>query len=254
MGYISFQDVIKKSKPAIGGSAHIPANEAIEILGYAGYKMAFIDNEHTPFGTAMADQMILAAHAVNVCAVVRVSCLDREETSHVLDSGAGAVVFPNMHTADDVKTAVSYTKYAPMGVRGACPNVRCAKHSLTNLGHYSESNNVDTAIALIESLAGVKNIGEILDVPGLAGIYLGPYDLSVDMGLDGQVYHPDVMAKLEEAFQAAKSKKIPVGIYERDFEKAKYWLLKGMDYMFYNTDVTILAKFWKEALAELEKI
>ena len=74
------------------------------------------------------------------------------------------------------------------------------------------------------------------------------------MGLGGQVYHPDVMEKLMIIMEKAHAKNLPAGIYVKDIEKAKEWFAKGIDFMWYETDVSLLVRIYSRDRELFKKI
>lgn len=254
MSIVSFKELVKKKKKLLGSIVHIPAEEVVEIIGLCGYDMVFIDTEHVPYGVETAQRLILAAHAVDICPFARVSSVTDDWVRKLLDAGAAGIIFPNISSAEDAKLAVSLAKFAPMGTRGACPNVRASKYSLSG-PEYFEQANKDTAVMLIiENIDGVNNLDEILEIPGIDAISLGPYDLSVSMDLAGQVTHPDVMEKLMIILEKAHAKNLPASMYVKDTEKAKEWFARGIDIMWYETDVSLLARIYSRDRELLEKM
>lgn len=249
---ITFQSLFMEKRPVIGTFMHIPAVEIVEIAGLCGYDMIVIGTEHTPFGMETAERLILAARSVGICPIVRVSERNESWVRKALDAGAAGIIFPNIMTAEDARLAVSLSKYAPEGIRGACPNVRAADYGRRGLNYYAEANREVAVILLIEHICGYNNFGEILNVPGIDAIYLGPYDLSVSMELAGQVYHPEVYEKLLDMMNRTHEKGLVCGNYSLDVDKTKEWLDKGMDFMLYNTDTSVLMQKYGADLKELK--
>ena len=247
----SFNELLREERKLIGSIVHIPATELVEILGYAGYDLVLIDTEHTPFGMETAQQLVLAAQAVDMCPIIRVPEITEANVKKALDAGASGVIFPDIETADQARRAVSYAKYAPLGTRGACLNVRSAHYSLMGKDHFSNANEETSSIMLVESLKGFDNMEDILAVEGVDAVFLGPYDLSVSMGLAGMVHSKEVLDVLKAMMRRSHSCGVPVGIYERDLDMAKEWLNLGIDYVFYETDVSFIADCYK---ANLERI
>jgi len=249
----SFQALFSQGRPVIGTFLHIPASEIVEIVGLCGYDAIVIDTEHTSFGIETAERLILAARAADICPIVRVSTKSPDWVRKALDAGAAGIIFPNIASEEDARLAVSLSKYAPVGERGACPNVRAADFGKRGLSYYAEANSETAVILLIEHIKGYEEFDKILDVPGIDAIYLGPYDLSVSMELAGQVNHPDVLRVLDDMMVRAHKKGLLCGNYCLDIEKTKEWLRKGMDFMLYNTDVSVLMQKYGADLEELRK-
>ena len=108
-----------------------------------------------------------------------------------LERAAFALLVPNVTSADDVRRVIRYAKFAPLGMRGACPGVRANGYGTG--GHepyYIKANEYVAVLAQIETLEACNEIDEILDIEGLDGIWLAPVDLSMHMGYGGNAGHP----------------------------------------------------------------
>jgi 4-hydroxy-2-oxoheptanedioate aldolase len=110
-----------------------------------------------------------------------------------LDTGAAGFVYPGVTTAEDAQEAVSSSLYPPEGTRGACPFVRASGHSSKDWKSFAQRSNRDLVrIILVEGTEGIENLSEIVSVEGVDVIMMGPFDLSVALGVGGEVEHPAV--------------------------------------------------------------
>ena len=156
----------------------------IEIVGNSGFDFVILDNEHSPIEPELAGHLIRAAETSCVLPLVRVIQNDPYLISKMVDAGARGVVVPHINTADDVRKAVAALRFAPDGPRGWCPSAHTAKYSVAYWSRHSEGVSAGTSIIpLIESREAVKNIDEILAVPGVEIVLFGPGDLSHEMGV-----------------------------------------------------------------------
>lgn len=129
---MSFVEMLRSGTPALGTWVQMRAPEMVDLIGGNGFDFAIVDCEHGAFGIETAEQLVRACDAARLAPVVRVSRLDRVEIMKALDAGAGAVLVPNVSSAEDAAAAVAATRYAPQGTRGACPCTR-------SVGHYARA-------------------------------------------------------------------------------------------------------------------
>ncbi|MCK5767323.1 MAG: aldolase, partial [Candidatus Atribacteria bacterium] len=106
--------------------------------------------------------------------------------------------------------------------------------------------------AHIEGIEGINNLDEILSVPGIDVIFIGPYDLSQSLGIPGQVNHPLVTEKMKEVVSKCKINKVSVGTFADDIKTAKSWISLGVQYMAFSVDVGILYNASKNIVNEIK--
>jgi len=224
-----------------------------EIMGFAGFDFVIIDEEHGPISIENAQNMIRAAESVNITPVIRVGNNDEALILRALDIGAQGIEIPQINSRYDAERAVKAVKYSPQGERGVCRYVRAANYSSMNKFKYFEYANGETMIiAHIEGIKGIKNLDEILSVPGIDVIFIGPYDLSQSLGIPGEVNHPLVTKKMQEVVSGCKENKIAVGTFADDIETAKSWVSLGVQYMSFSVDVGILYEASKNIINKLK--
>jgi 4-hydroxy-2-oxoheptanedioate aldolase len=144
-----------------------------------------------------------------VLPLVRVPRGDASWITKMADAGAAGIVSPGCESADEARALVAATRFAPAGTRGACPIVRAAAHSLKPWAQAVDDPRAVGAVALVETPAGVACCEAIAATEGLAGLMVGPFDLSVAMGLAGQVEHGQVQAAITRVLQAARAAGVP---------------------------------------------
>ncbi len=118
---------------------------------------------------------------------------------------------PQIATADQARAAVAAARFAPDGTRGACPCVRAGGHYITDWRAYVGAQGGETGVmALVETAEGLANIEAICAVEGLLALVVGPFDLSVSLGLEGDYRHPAARAATARMLAAAKAADLPV--------------------------------------------
>ena len=234
-----FGELKESGRSFIGTGIMIPAAEMVEIAGYAGFDFVIIDEEHTQFASETSIDLVRAAEASDIIPIIRVPEVSEVYLKKALDTGASAVVVPNICDRRSAEEAVYYSRFAPAGGRGACPGVRANRFGMGDNGYYENANRDVSVIALIEGAKGMENFDEIIGVKGIDAIYIGPVDLSMSMGLQGDVYNPRVVEAMERMIAKAQGKGHVVGTYCTQIDDAKKWIARGVNFIDYSTDTSM---------------
>lgn len=190
---------LRAGEAAIGYILGIPAPALVEIAGQAGLDFVVIDCEHGPMNEQTAEDMIRAAEVVDITPLVRVPANRPEVILRFMDRGAAGVVVPHVNTRTDAEAAVAAVKYAPEGRRGYA----AGRWTIGTTGNPFEFSNRETlVICMVEEVAGLANIDEILAVPGVDVIHIGAGDLAQELGLIGQTTHPKVVETVRHLITA----------------------------------------------------
>jgi len=223
------KESLKEGKNVYGPFMKFTDPAAVEIMGFAGFDFVIIDAEHGPISMQSTQNMIRAAETANITPIIRVSSNDEALILRALDIGAQGIEIPQINSKSQAIKAVKSVKYSPQGERGVCRYVRAANYSSMDKFEYFKSANEETMIiAHIEGVEGVNNLNEILSVPGIDVIFIGPYDLSQSLGIPGEVNHPLVTERMKEVILKCKENKISVGTFADDVKTAKFWVSLGV--------------------------
>ena len=250
----NLKESLKEGKNVYGPFMKCTDPAAVEIMGFAGFDFVIIDAEHGPISMQSAQNMIRAAEAANITPVIRVANNDEALILRALDIGAQGIEIPQINCKSDALRAVKSVKYSPRGERGVCRYVRASNYSSMDKFKYFKSANEETMIiAHIEGIKGINNLDEILSVPGIDVIFIGPYDLSQSLGIPGEVNNPLVTEKMKEVVLKCRENKVSVGTFADDIETAKSWVSLGVQYMAFSVDVGILYSASKIIVNKLKK-
>lgn len=161
----------------------------------------------------------------------------------MLDSGAAGVIVPMVNTRAEAELAVKSAKYPPLGFRGV--GLARAQGYGQRFAEYVRAANDDTLVIVqIEHIDAVSNIEAILDVPGIDGTFIGPYDLSMSMGLPGQLDHPDVVAARDRVLAATRARGLAAGIHLVHPDRAETdltaYVAAGYRFVALGTDILFL--------------
>jgi len=247
-----FGELKESGRCFIGTGIMVPAAEMVEIAGYSKFDFVIIDEEHTQFESTTAIDLVRAAEGADIISIIRVPEVSEVYLKKALDTGVSAVVVPNISDRKAAEEAVYYSRFAPIGGRGACPGVRANRFGMGDNSYYETANRDVAIIALIEGATGMENFDEIIGVQGLDAIYIGPVDLSVSMGLQGDVYNPRVIEAMEKLIGKAQMKGHVVGTYCTDISDAKKWISRGVNFIDFSTDTTMFMEKCQEAVKALK--
>lgn len=221
----------------------------VEAAGHAGYDFVLLDMEHGPGTFENLQNLIRAANVTGVCPVVRVPRGTDIWIDRALDVGAGALLIPQIDTAEQARAVVSAAKFSPVGTRGTCRFVRSAGYGSVPGGEYFSRAQETVVIIQAEGKKAVENLDEILDVPGIDVVFVGPYDLSSSLGHVGEVDHPEVIACIQGIIEKANAKGIQLGCFADTVEGGKKWRDMGVKFIGYACDTYL---FYQKAKADVE--
>lgn len=252
--------LLRSDQISLGTWTQIAAPELVDLIGLNGFGFTIIDCQHGPFGIETAEKLARAADANGIASAVRLADNDPVQIMKALDAGVRHVVIPNLETAEAAQQAVAATKFAPHGLRGACPCCRSGGHFIRNWTEYVVEEEARVgAIALVETAKGVENIEDILSVQGLTALMCGPFDLSVSMGFEGNWRAREVGDAVAHMATTAVAAGVPVmmPIFSPDEGEAKrlmdHWRNLGITTFVIGSDKILVADAfsrWTNFLAE----
>lgn len=203
----------------------------------------WIDAEHNALSLETVQAHIMATKGSDTTPLVRVPWNDPVLIKPVLDIGAAGVIVPLIRKADDVRQAVAACRYPPDGIRGFGPRRPSNYSRLGGPEFCQAANEAIITIVQIEHIDAVNNLDEILTVPGLTSVVVGPNDLAGSMGHMGQPDHPEVLTAIERVITTTRRTEVFVGIATGgEPEKLVEWINKGIQWMAVGTDFSFLVR------------
>ena len=193
---MKFKDKIGSGQVCIGTGISCTDPTITEALCRVS-DFVWIDMEHNALSLETVQAHIMATTGSDTTSLVRVRWNDPVLIKPVLDIGADGVIVPLVRTADDVRRAVAACRYPPEGIRGFGPRRASGYGRLGGPEFCRLANETVIIVVQIEDIEAVRNLDEILAVPGLTSVLVGPNDLAGSMGLMGQPEHPEVLRVME---------------------------------------------------------
>ena len=229
----------KNGEVALGPFVNINSGAMIEIAAYAGFDFVILDTEHGPLDILSAEDLCRVAYGVGITPIVRVRENDPAQILRALDIGAGGVQVPQICTKSDAEAVIHAAKYSPLGMRGVSPYTRAARYFADGPQIFERLNEESMILIHVEGVEGLENLDEIISVPGLDVIFLGPYDLSQSLGIPGQVSDPRVVDRMREASERINRAGLTVGTFADSPEAARRWIDAGVRYVSLSVDTGI---------------
>jgi 4-hydroxy-2-oxoheptanedioate aldolase len=222
---------------------------AAEVCAAAGMDWLLVDLEHGAGGEEQVRGVVPAAAAYSVPTVVRVESAERIRIGRVLDLGAAGVMLPRLDTVEQVAEALRHLRYPPDGDRGVATYNRACRFGL-DPGALDRAGDEVLGIVQIESVKAVENVEKIAALDGVDVLFVGPRDLSHDLGVPGDVRAPSFVAALDHVRAAAERYGKACGLLVNDGAAAAVRLAEGWTFVAIGSDSTLLAA---AVSAELER-
>jgi 4-hydroxy-2-oxoheptanedioate aldolase len=252
------EKMLNKEKP-LGTFLVMATQSHVECMSEVGLDYVIIDTEHGPYDTENMINLIRGAEQANMTPFVRVANADHKEIQRCLDQGAKGLIVPMLNTIEDFKKVVSLAKYTPVGKRGFA-GVRS-----NNYG-YNEDISVDIeefmgkcndeilVMPQCETVDALEIIEEVVHLDGIDGIFVGPFDLSISLGVPVQFDHPKFIKAINRILSACKEANKFAIIYAGSTQAAKDDFAKGFDSVAYNIDASVFIDGYKREINEIKSL
>ena len=227
-------------KLLVGTWAEIPTPYVTDILSSAGLDFSIIDFEHGCIDFETAQNMIFAAHGRNKKAFIRVPSIEESWILRSLDMGCDGMIFPQVTSVNDVKKIIQLTKYHPVGNRGFNPYIASSCYRNKGKSFYEKQNNEVQLGVILEDKTVFDNLDEILEYPQIDIYYIGQYDLSMSLGVAGDVSHPLVLSYMEQAVKKIRAKDKMAGCMVHSVGEAQQAIEQGFNFIVYKVDSGLL--------------
>ena len=217
-----------------------------EVVCEAGFDFVWIDGEHGEMDRVNAMGHLMAVKGTECASFYRVPSCDHTEIKKIIDFAPAGIIIPMVMTADDARRAVAACRYPPIGNRG-CGFRRGLGYGAGDFEAYWSAAKEDPLVIIqLEHIDAVRNLDEILQVPGLGAVLIGPYDLSASMGKEGQWDDPEVAAAYDESCRKVRAAGILLGVYaECHFD---VWKRRGVQFMAIKNDTNAMLLGFQEMM------
>jgi len=236
----------QSGEPTFGAWCTIPSSWTAEIAARSHHDWVCIDTQHGLIGYDVMVTMLQAVSAGGVPSFVRVQWNDAGSIMKALDAGAGGVIVPMVNSVEEAEAVVGACRYPPDGYRSMGP-IRARA--------VAEDWRTPICVVMIETVQAVSRADEILAVPGIDAVFVGPNDLAVSAGLDSgyEGRHPDHRRMIEKVAASARKHGVVAGIMCGSPEVAQQWQETGYQMLALESDTRLLTAASEDIVARSRK-
>lgn len=246
-----FKQALNSGTPQIGLWNSLCSNLCTEVIADAGFDWTLLDTEHAPNELPTVVSQLQALNGSSTAPVVRPAWNDLVLIKRLLDVGVQNLLIPYVQTPEEAAAAVAAIRYPQEGVRGVSVSMRANRYGRIK-DYYERVNEELCLFVQIETRTALGNLEAIAAVDGVDGLFIGPSDLSADLGHLGNSGHPDVRATIDLAIaRIGKAGKIS-GILAPVEADARHWLSAGCLMVAVGSDLNLLARNSEQLAAKFK--
>lgn len=220
-----------------------------------GVDFVFIDTEHIPLDRAELAKMCQNFRALGITPIIRIPEPNPFLACQVIDGGALGVVAPYLESAGQIRELVGAVKFRPLKGEKLHNYLNGVEEMSPTLQAYITAHNASNiCIANIESVPALERLDELLSVPGLDAVFIGPHDLSVSLGLPEQYDHPDFEAAVRSIIHQTRAKGLSIGIhFSLEPERQIQWMKEGANIVVHSFDVALFVQRLQQDLSIIKQ-
>jgi 4-hydroxy-2-oxoheptanedioate aldolase len=250
-GAKSFRDRVLSGEWLCGTFINLGSAITAEIAARAGFDWLMLDYEHGPGSEETLLHQLHAVAAYATATIVRIADNEAPRFKRALDLGAGGVMVPYVNTAEEARVAVSSVRYPPHGTRGVSKFNRAAGFGLGFDEYYSHAHERLVTMAQIETPESLEHVDAIAGVDGVDVLFVGPLDLSTNLGIQGEFEHPLFVDARRKVAAAAKRAGKAAGILVTAAGQIPVLRAEGYTVMAFGSDGGAVTSGLAQSLAAL---
>lgn len=230
----------RSGETVVNGWLHIPNSFSAEVMAHAGWDSITIDMQHGPPEYHAALPMLQAISTTDTVPLTRIPWNEPGLTMRMLDSGCYGVICPMINTREQAEAFVGACRYPPEGYRSFGP-YRARVYA--GADYPQHANEEIITMAMIETQEALDNLDDIMSVPGLDAVFVGPSDLGQSLTGNARLDsdEPQLMAAMDTILSAANKHGVVAGIYTGSSEYALRMVDKGFRFVTVLSDARLMA-------------
>ncbi|TFG50948.1 MAG: aldolase [Candidatus Brocadiia bacterium] len=251
-----FIDALHDGRRVYGTCIISTSPKWMQALKGVNFDFVFIDTEHIPIDSHQLGWMCHAYRGLGMAPIVRIPSPSPYEASRAIDTGASGVIAPYIETAEQVKELRGAIKLKPLKGKKLDDILEGKAKPEPLLAEYVKNYNMNNAMIVnIESVPAINALDEILAVPGLDAVLIGPNDLTCSLGIPEQYDSPIFDNAVREIIRKAREKNIGAGIhFWPSVEQEAKWAQAGLNLIIHHSDMTIFKRAIQEDLGRLRDL
>lgn len=244
---------LKEGRLQLGCSfAQLRSPAVATILGKAGLDWCYLDAEHGPFDFETLQDLCRASIAAGMAPIVRIADVQYHLVARSLDCGAMGILLPRIESPEVLARAASWTFFPPKGIRGFGFTQHNVDYEPVTIPQIIQHSNDNTMLVFqIETQAALDRRDELVSVPGVDAVMVGPADLSISIGIPGQFENPKLIEAIDKIIESCNKYGVAPGLHMRRLDLAKFWRDRGMRFLSTGGDALFLYDKASEAVKTL---
>ena len=251
-----FRRNLKEGKKVFGTLITCPSPQWLEVVESTGLDFVFIDTEHIAIDRTTLSWMCQAYKGLGVATLVRIPMPDPYHACMVLDGGADAIVAPYIEDVEEIKKLTGAVKYRPLKGK-KLKDFMDGKIQLGQslLDYLNKANQGKSLIANIESIPAMNNLDQLLKVPGLDAVLIGPHDLSCSMEMPEEYDDHHFKSNVDQIIEKARNNDISIGIhvFYGGIQDEVDWVKKGANLVLHSSDINIFHRMMAKEMDYLKE-
>lgn len=229
--------------------------EVARALAASGFDFIFVDMEHSAYSYETFTEIVRTSKAVGLTCLARIIDPQYGLVARTLDSGAQGLLIPRVETKEVIENVVRFAKYPPWGERGFGIRSVVGDYEKVSVKDRIDEQNQDTMIIpQIERAKAVENIDGLLSVKGVDVALIGPQDLSISLGVPGELKHEKVIDAIGKVVDACKKHGLAAGIHSPNMDDLLFWKDRGMKMLTYSTETALMQSAASQAVTKIRAV
>ncbi len=234
-----FTKKLKSGEPVLGLWMQIPHPVVAECLAQSTYDFILLDSEHSAVSGNHLINLLPAIELHDMPILYRVRWNTTELIKEALDHGVTGLMVPMINSVKEAEQAISASRYPPLGRRGLGA-WRASNYYQKDAAYLAGANTNIPVILQIETKEAVASVEEIAALPGLDGLYIGPGDLAMSLGIQPGVMHPKLLEACEKVAAATKRNGLALGIDVASLDYVPIYRKMGFTLLTHGLDTSLL--------------
>ena len=244
---------LKQGQPSIGTWLTLPDVVAAHLMARVGFDWLTVDLEHTPVNWETAANSFAIIAASGVVPLARVPWNTDENIKRVLDNGAFGIVVPMVNSRSEAEAVVNAARYQPFGKRSIGGQLHAANFETDPATYYAKADEEILVVVMIEHVEAVEAADQILSVPGIDAVFIGPNDLLNFMGkppaFDSE--HKDFVDAVQHVLKTAQKHGVAAGMHTLDAAGARKRIADGFQFIAVASEAGFMLSKAQEVLRDL---
>ena len=249
----NLKERIQNGETVHGCWVNLGSTVSAEIIGLSGFDWVLVDLEHGAGNDGVMYQQLQVLAGTPATPIVRIDDTSRPKVQRILDAGATGIMFPQIQKAEEADRVTRMMYYPPSGVRGMAKMVRATGFGKNSSAYLENLHKNLVGVVQIETLSALEQIEEIAALDFVDVLFVGPSDLTMAMGIFGQLNHPNYQKAIRDVAHAAQKHKKAAGVLLLDIREYEMYKQLGYRFIACGADASFVVKGADEMVRQMNE-